>query len=227
MSPYPPPVRLQRRRLPHIWSCGTRGPRGRPPSPWLGRRPRRKRQAVTEAMPGGAARPGRGGQPAAVPQSYNRCRARLCYPLTTPAATDATTGRHGDRQPGFAGMAMSHRTPSGCVTTRCFIPWHGPGARLPGLVGRTCCRPDPERFSRQASPVGRRRRGWTGPRRSVARRPARRTAAAPTRRPRAGWSRTCRTRLAAGGWGSALPVPARTGAWGWATAGGRGRGRGG
>ena len=33
------------------------------------------------ATPGEAARPGRGGQPSAVPQSYNRCRARACYLL--------------------------------------------------------------------------------------------------------------------------------------------------
>ena len=33
------------------------------------------------ATPGEAARPGRGGQPSAVPQSYNRCRARPCYLL--------------------------------------------------------------------------------------------------------------------------------------------------
>jgi hypothetical protein len=72
---------MQRWRLSHGRRAVCKGPRGRPPSPWLGRRPRRKRQAVTEAMPGGAARPGRGANPAAVPQSYNRCRARPCYPL--------------------------------------------------------------------------------------------------------------------------------------------------
>jgi hypothetical protein len=51
-------------------------------------------------MPGGAARLGRGGQPSAVPQSYNRCRARPCYSLTTPSRRpmprqdDTVTGSH-------------------------------------------------------------------------------------------------------------------------------------
>jgi hypothetical protein len=113
MSPSTPPVRLQRRRLPHSWSCGTRGPRGRPPSPWLGRRPRR--------TPGGdrgyAWRCGTAGA-----GGPTLSRAAVLQPLPsqallladdTFAATDATTERHGDRQPRFAGMAMSHRTPSG------------------------------------------------------------------------------------------------------------------
>jgi hypothetical protein len=226
MRPSTPPVRLQRRRLPHSWSCGTRGPRGRPPSPWLGRRPRR--------TPGGdrgyAWRCGTAGA-----GGPTLSRAAVLQPLPsqallladdTFAATDAMTGRHCDRQPRLAGWPCRIRSQAAAITHR-FIPWPAPGARLPGLVGRTCCRPGHERSSPQASAVGRRRRGWTGPRRSVEHRPAQRTAAAPTRRPRAGWSRTCRTRLAGGGWGSALPVPARAGVWGWATAGRRGRGRGG
>jgi hypothetical protein len=51
-------------------------------------------------MPGGAARPGRGGQPSAVLQSYNRCRARPCYSLTAasrrsmPRQDETVTGSH-------------------------------------------------------------------------------------------------------------------------------------
>src|SRR5215218_10818226 len=85
---------------------------GHHPHGWAGARG--ERQAVTEAMPGGAARPGRGGP--------TLSRAAVLQPLPsqallsaddTFAATDATTGRHGDRQPRFAGMAMAHPIPSG------------------------------------------------------------------------------------------------------------------
>jgi hypothetical protein len=133
---------------------------------------------------------------------------------------DGTRGRNVSAWPCHIG------SPSWRATTHRFIPWHAPGAQLPGLVGRTCCRPGHERSSRRASPVGRRRRCWTGPRPSVERRPAQQTSAARPRRPRAEWSRTCRPRLAGGGRGSALPVPARVGAWRRATAGRRGRGGG-
>jgi hypothetical protein len=206
--------------------AGLAGPRGRPPSPWLGRRPRRTpggdRGCVWRCGTAGAGGP-------------TLSRAAVLQPLPSqallladdssrrpmPRQDDTVTGSHD--LPGWPWRIGPKRARSPIV----FIPWPGPGARLPGLVGRTCCRPGHERSSRQASPVGRRRHCWTGPRRSVARRPARRTAAALTRRPRAGWSRTCRPRLAGGGWRSALPVPARAGAWRRATAGRRGRGRGG
>lgn len=55
------------------------------------------------ATPGEAARPGRGGQPSAVPQSYNRCRARGLLPAgALSAAIDATTGRRWDPWPNLS-----------------------------------------------------------------------------------------------------------------------------
>jgi hypothetical protein len=226
MSPSTPPVRMQRRRLPHSWSCGTRGlGAGHHPHGWAGARG--ERQAVTEAMPGRCGTAGVGGP--------TLSRAAALQPLPSQALLpagalprrsmprqdeDETRGRNVSAWPCHIG------SPSRRATTHRFIPWHAPGAQLPGLVGRTCCRPGHERSSRQASPVGRRRRCWTGPRRSVEHPPAQQTAAAPTRRPRAEWSGAFRSKLAGGGRGSALPVPARVGAWRRATAGRRGRGGG-
>jgi hypothetical protein len=82
-------------------------------------------------MPGGAARPGRGGQPSAVPQSYNRCRARPCYPLTTPSRRpmprqdDTVTGSH-DLPDGHVASDPSGRDhPSfySLAWARCTIAW--------------------------------------------------------------------------------------------------------
>src|SRR5215211_7462519 len=49
--------------------------------PMAGPAPETRRPGGDGAIPGEAARPGRGGRPSAVPQSYNRCRARACYLL--------------------------------------------------------------------------------------------------------------------------------------------------
>jgi hypothetical protein len=111
--------------------AGLAGPRGRPPSPWLGRRPRRTpggdRGCVWRCGTAGAGGP-------------TLSRAAVLQPLPSQAllladdslaATDATTGRHGGRQPRFAGMAMAHRTQAGAIThrfyslawARCTIAW--------------------------------------------------------------------------------------------------------
>jgi hypothetical protein len=152
---------MQRWRLSHGRRAVCRGPRGRPPSPWLGRRPRRERQAVTELLL--ARRHGRGG--GANPQP---CRS----PTTVAEPGPVTRWRtfRGDRchdrtkmAPVAATCRHCHVTliPSRRATTHRSIPWHAPGARLPGLVRRICCRPGHERSSRPASSVGRRRRCWT------------------------------------------------------------------
>jgi hypothetical protein len=213
--------RIQRR-----WNCRRTVrhvvPRGRPSSPWLGRRLKRTPGTTEASYPGKAARPGRGANP-------RPCRS----PKTVTEPAPVTAGRHICGSPCHdktmqstatrCRIAMSHRIPNP-GQPQIVIPWHGPAARLPGPVGHTCCRPGHERSSRQAPPPGHRHRCWTGPRQSVGRQSAQRTSSAPTRGPSVGWSRTCRSR--AGGGRSALPVTARTGVRSRAAARGRDPGRG-
>jgi hypothetical protein len=194
--------------------------------PMAGPAPKARTPGGDGATPGEAARPGRGAnpQPCRSPTTvtepgpvtrWHTFRGDRCHDRTKMAPVAATCRHcHVTLDPK---QARDHPSSYSLACARCTIAW---ARRTYLLSARSRTVLTPSVFCRASASL------LDRPRPSVARRPAQRTSAAPTRRPRAEWSRTCRPRLAGGGWGSALPVPARAGAWRRATARRRDRGRG-
>ena len=121
-------------------ACGV--PRGRPPSPWLGRRPRRTPGADGSFHPGEAARPGRGGSTLDRAAVIRPSPSQTLLPLAgrhiprrpLPRQDDATHGRNLQGSPCRTGSQIRDSPVR-------LIPWHAPSSRLPGPVEHTCCLP--------------------------------------------------------------------------------------